>query len=99
VPAAFPISQFQFQESAISHMQMNVDNLWEDYQEKYKAVLGPNVSTANITYAMGLVRGEAGGGARGVDGGRGRRRGGVTIFCLCLVAASKLGARVGRLPG
>ena len=66
MPAAYPISQFQ--ESAISHMQTNVDNLWEDYQDKYKAVIGPNVSTANITYAMGLVRGEAGGGAGGGGG-------------------------------
>lgn len=43
------------QESAIREMQEHVQQLWQSQGDKYRKVLGPNVSAGNITYSMGLV--------------------------------------------
>jgi hypothetical protein len=43
------------QEEAIVLMQDNIEGLWESFAEKYRKVLGPEVSARNITHAMGLV--------------------------------------------
>lgn len=48
------------QELAIREMQEHVQLLWQSQGYKYKKVLGPNVSAANITYSMGLVSTEGG---------------------------------------